>query len=148
MREEDPGNARECNTNEAQYRIVRALSQNARNLSVTGDPDQSIYGWRGAKIHNILRFEKDFEDAKVIKLEQNFRSTKLILAAADSLITHNRLRKAKELTTDNDEGEPVELLHFPDSGTEADSIARHIRHLVEEEGRDWSDFAVPQADAG
>lgn len=129
-------------TNEAQYRIVRALSQNARNLSVTGDPDQSIYGWRGAKIDNILRFEKDFEDAKVIKLEQNFRSTKLILAAADSLITHNRLRKAKELTTDNDEGEPVELLHFPDSGTEADSIARHIRHLVEEEGRDWSDFAI------
>lgn len=129
-------------TNEAQYRIVRALSRNTRNLSVTGDPDQSIYGWRGARIDNILRFEQDFEDAVVIKLEQNFRSTKTILAAADSLIAHNRLRKAKELTTNNAEGEPVELLHFPDSGTEADSLARHLRQLVEQEDRKWSDFAI------
>lgn len=129
-------------TNEAQYRIVRALSQNSRNLAVTGDPDQSIYGWRGARIDNILRFEKDFPDTTVIKLEENFRSTQMILAAADSLISHNRLRKAKELTTTNSEGEPVELLHFPDSGTEADCLARHIRQLVEQEGRKWSEFAV------
>ncbi len=129
-------------TNEAQYRIVRALSQNSRNLSVTGDPDQSIYGWRGAKIDNILKFEQDYQDTKIIKLEQNFRSSKLILAAADSLISHNRLRKAKELTTDNAEGEPVELLHFPDSPVEADSIARHIRQTVESGERDWSDFAI------
>ena len=129
-------------TNEAQYRIVRALSQNSRNLSVTGDPDQSIYGWRGAKIDNILKFEQDYQDTKIIKLEQNFRSSKLILAAADSLISHNRLRKAKELTTENAEGEPVELLHFPDSPVEADSIARHIRQTVESGERDWSDFAI------
>lgn len=129
-------------TNEAQYRIVRALSQNTRNLAVTGDPDQSIYGWRGAKIDNILRFEKDYPDTKTLKLEQNFRSTKTILAAADSLILHNKLRKSKELTTDNPEGDPVELLHFPESGTEADSIARHIRYLAETENRNWSDFAL------
>ena len=129
-------------TNEAQYRIVRALSQNARNLSVTGDPDQSIYGWRGAKISNILQFEKDYPDTRVIKLEQNFRSTKMILAAADSLILHNRQRKAKELTTENPEGEPVELLHFPDSATEADCLARQIRQLAELENRPFSDFAV------
>ncbi|MCG6158484.1 ATP-dependent helicase [Rubinisphaera margarita] len=129
-------------TNEAQYRIVRALSQNSRNLSVTGDPDQSIYGWRGAKIDNILRFEKDYSDAKVYKLEQNFRSTKLILGAADSLIAHNRLRKAKELTTENPDGEPVELLRFPDSPSEADSLARHIRQMVDSGERKWSDFAI------
>jgi len=129
-------------TNEAQYRIVRALAQNSRNLSVTGDPDQSIYGWRGAKIANILRFEQDYPETKVIKLEQNFRSTKMILAAADSLISNNKYRKAKELTTDNPEGAPVELLRFPDSPNEADSIARHIRQMVDSGKRDWSDVAI------
>ena len=129
-------------TNEAQYRIVRALAQNTRNLSVTGDPDQSIYGWRGAKIANILRFEEDYPETKVIKLEQNFRSTKLILAAADSLISNNKYRKEKELTTDNPEGEPVELLRFPDSPNESDSLARHIRQMVDSGERDWSDIAI------
>ncbi|HID22425.1 MAG TPA: hypothetical protein EYP14_08490 [Planctomycetaceae bacterium] len=81
-------------TNLAQYQIVVALSQIEPNLCVTGDPDQSIYGWRGAKLDNILRFEADFPGAKVVRLEQNFRSTQAILRSADRLISHNRWRKA------------------------------------------------------
>ncbi len=129
-------------TNMAQYQIVSALSQNHRNLCVTGDPDQSIYGWRGAKIENIMKFESDYRDAQVIRLEQNFRSTKQILSSADRLISHNRYRKAKSLVTDNDDGMPVELLCFENSKTEADGVARHIRNCVEADGRNWSEFAV------
>ena len=84
-------------TNAAQYQIVLALSQRFPNLCVTGDPDQSIYGWRGARIANILRFESDYPQAKVIRLEENFRSSPEILAAADSLIANNSQRKDKQL---------------------------------------------------
>src|SRR5256885_9588812 len=80
-------------TNLAQYAIVRALSIDYPNLAVTGDPDQSIYGWRGANLSNILEFEKDFPQVKVVRLEQNYRSTKAILRVADELITHNVRRK-------------------------------------------------------
>ncbi len=114
-------------TNMAQYQIVRALSQDSPNLCVTGDPDQSIYGWRGARIDNILRFEQDYPKAQVVRLEKNYRSTKEILRAADSLISHNIYRKAKTLYTDNPEGEPVELLSFDDGRHEADAIASEIR---------------------
>ena len=129
-------------TNMAQYRIVAALSQRYPNLCATGDPDQSIYGWRGAKIDNILQFERDFANSRVIRLEQNFRSTKEILKAADSLISHNIKRKIKALSTDNAAGKPIELLHFADEAQEADLIARRIREAVETEGRSWSDFAI------
>ncbi len=129
-------------TNQAQYQIVAALSQDYPNLCVTGDPDQSIYGWRGARIENILRFERDYPQAKVIRLEENFRSTKAILRSADRLIGHNRQRKAKSLITENAEGEPVELLYFRNELHEADGLARHMRQLVEEQGRDWSDCAI------
>lgn len=129
-------------TNLAQYQIVRALSHDYPNLCATGDPDQSIYGWRGAEIGNILRFEQDFPDARVVKLEQNYRSTPEILRAADSLIAHNVRRKSKTLFTDNPSGSPVELLTFDDQHHEADGLALHIRQLVEEEGRAWSDFAI------
>eukprot|EP00913_Durusdinium_trenchii_P005631 g5249.t1 len=129
-------------TNLAQYRIVAALAERHKNLCVTGDPDQSIYGWRGARIDNILRFEQDFPNASTVRLEQNFRSTGRILKAADELIANNIHRKAKSLTTDNANGEPVKLLLFDDERSEADSIAVAIQHAVENEGFAWSDFAI------
>jgi len=128
-------------TNRAQYQIVAALSQQHRNLCVTGDPDQSIYSWRGAQIENILRFEREYPDTKVIRLEENFRSTQTIVRSADRLISHNRQRKEKRLVTNNPEGEPVALLCFRDEALEADGIAQRIQSLAEG-GRDWSDFAV------
>lgn len=129
-------------TNIAQYQIVAALSQIRQNLCVTGDPDQSIYGWRGARIENILRFERDFPNVKTIRLEQNFRSTPLILRSANALIVHNRQRKHKDLITDKQHGEPVTLLSFDDDRSEAEGIVRTIARLAEEEGRRWDDFAV------
>lgn len=129
-------------TNLAQYQIVAALAQEHQNLCVTGDPDQSIYGWRGARIENILRFERDFPTAKTIRLEQNFRSTQRILSSADALIAHNQQRKEKSLITDNDEGEPVRLLSFPDSRDEADGIASKIRELVDSGDCNWNEIAV------
>src|SRR5206468_10373106 len=100
-------------TNRSQYVILRALSTDHPNLAVTGDPDQSIYGWRGADLNNILDFEKDFRGAKVVKLERNYRSTKNILAVADNLILHNRRRKPKSLLTENPDGPPVVLTLYP-----------------------------------
>lgn len=129
-------------TNLAQYQIVMGLSLNARNLCVTGDPDQSIYGWRGAKIENILQFERDFPDSKTIRLEQNFRSTKEILRVADSLISCNQKRKAKTLFTENAEGPPVELLCFNNEQHEANDIAMRIRNAVDEGKLKYSDFAI------
>ncbi|MCH7688805.1 MAG: ATP-binding domain-containing protein, partial [Planctomycetes bacterium] len=107
-----------------------------------GDPDQSIYGWRGAQIDNILRFERDYPNAVVVRLEQNFRSTKQILRAADSLIVHNVHRKAKSLVTENPEGEPIRLPLFEDGRQEADCIAAEIRSMVESGERTYSDFAL------
>lgn len=129
-------------TNHAQYLIARYLSQYHRNLCVTGDPDQSIYAWRGADISNILEFERDYEDAVVVRLEQNYRSTGSILRAADRLIACNRKRKPKKLWTESGEGEPVRLWEFSEGGDEAEQIARTIRTLVEEEGREYGDIAI------
>ncbi|MEX1230250.1 MAG: UvrD-helicase domain-containing protein [Planctomycetaceae bacterium] len=129
-------------TNLPQYHIVHALSFDYPNLCVTGDPDQSIYGWRGAQIENILRFERDFRDVTIVKLEQNYRSTKAILRQADGLIAKNVHRKHKELFTDNAEGEPVELWNFFDAAQEADEIAKKIRTCVEEGDQRWSGFAI------
>jgi DNA helicase II / ATP-dependent DNA helicase PcrA len=129
-------------TNRAQYQIVAALSQAEPNLCATGDPDQSIYGWRGAQIENILRFERDFPEVSVIRLEDNFRSTPEILQVADRLIAHNKRRKPKVLRTENTGGEPVELRTYLDGRQEADAIAAEIRELVASGERRWSDFAV------
>lgn len=129
-------------TNPAQYAIVRALSVDYPNVCVTGDPDQSIYGWRGAHIDNILNFERDFPGARLVRLEQNFRSTALILKSADQLIAHNRLRKAKSLITDNVDGDPVQLLKFADSHQEADGVAQLMRKLSADGERKWSDCAI------
>ena len=109
---------------------------------MTGDPDQSIYGWRGARIENILRFEADYPQAAVIRLEENFRSTKAILAAADLLIVHNVRRKAKTMRTDNPEGAPVEVLRFIDAQAEAEGIARAIAAAVEPGPTRCSDVAI------
>src|SRR3954466_16390432 len=99
-------------TNSAQYEIARRLSLNYPNLCVVGDPDQSIYKWRGSDIKNILDFERDFPDARVITLAQNYRSTKAILHAASVLTGHTRQRKKRVLFTDTPQGEPVQVLTF------------------------------------
>ncbi len=129
-------------TNKAQYQIVAALSQLEPNLCATGDPDQSIYGWRGARIENILQFERDYPNVKVIRLEDNFRSTPEILKTADALIANNVQRKAKRLQTTKASGEDVEMRLYADGPAEASGIANEIRAMVESGEREWKDFAV------
>ena len=129
-------------TNLAQYAIVKALSQHQPNLCVTGDPDQSIYGWRGAQIENILRFEQDYPGATVVRLEENFRSTASILAAADELIAHNIHRKAKRLRTSSEPGAAVRRATFRDARHEAEGIAAEIAAAVADRGRRFDDYAV------
>ncbi|MCL6522937.1 MAG: UvrD-helicase domain-containing protein [Firmicutes bacterium] len=119
-------------TNRAQYRIVRALTRDRGRLLVVGDSDQSIYGWRGADIRNILQFEEDFPDARVVKLEQNYRSTRPILDAATRLIAHNRQRRPKELWTRTPGGAPVTLHHALDEADEAAFVLREARRLHRE----------------
>ena len=121
-------------TNAAQYKIARLLTRDRKNLCATGDPDQSIYGWRGADIGNILSFEKDYPGAQVVRLEQNYRSTKRILAAADSLIAQNMRRKQKSLWTENEEGTPVRVVEFEKAENEAQGIARDIARTTGEGG--------------
>jgi DNA helicase-2/ATP-dependent DNA helicase PcrA len=129
-------------TNQAQYEIARNLSRDFPNLCVVGDPDQSIYKWRGANIRNILDFEHDFPNAKVITLGENFRSTKAILAAADHLIANNRERKPKALFTANAAGQAVQVLQFETGLDEADQVAQRIRAAVEAGPRHYRDFAI------
>lgn len=129
-------------TNLAQYAIVRALSIDHPNLAVTGDPDQSIYGWRGANLNNILDFERDFPKVRTVKLEKNYRSTKAILRVADALISHNVRRKAKELYTDNPEGSRVRLATYLNQRDEAMSIAARIASQVHEGNLRPRDFAI------
>ncbi len=129
-------------TNLAQYAIVRALSIDQPNLAVTGDPDQSIYGWRGADLNNILDFEKDYPSVKTVRLEQNYRSTPNILRVADQLIRHNRRRKQKGLFTENDEGDPVVLRIFENGYQEADGIADEIGNRIATAGASPRDFAI------
>ena len=129
-------------TNQAQYAISRGLSVDQPNLCVVGDPDQSIYKFRGSDIRNILDFERDFPDARVITLSTNYRSTKAILQAASSLIAHNKQRKPKDLTTDNAHGQPVTILTFETGVEEADGIARRIAQAVATKKQHYRDFAV------
>ncbi len=129
-------------TNHAQYVILRALSVDHPNLAVTGDPDQSIYGWRGANIQNILQFETDYPDVRIVRLEKNYRSSKCILRVADRLISYNRQRKKKSLFTDNDEGLPVRLVEYANGEKEAQKIADHIAQEVASGQRRASDFAI------
>ena len=128
-------------TNYAQYMLVRLLAQQSRNLCVVGDDDQSIYGWRGADIRNILDFEKDFPDAKVIKLEQNYRSTANILDAANQVIALNENRKDKALWTEQEPGEQIRLYRAQDEREEAAWVCEQIRH-AKEIGEDYARCAV------
>ena len=118
-------------TNRVQYALIRLLTQAHRNLCVVGDEDQSIYGWRGADIRNILEFEKDFPEARIIRLEQNYRSTQNVLAAASSVVAHNTARKGKTLWTRNEQGPLIGFYEAPDAENEglfiADWIARYLR---------------------
>ncbi len=117
-------------TNNAQYQWLLSLAAAHKNICCVGDDDQSIYSWRGANIANILRFEKEFVGAKVIRLEQNYRSTSRILSAADSVISKNKERHGKTLWTDASQGEKVKVLSFMDDRTEAATIAQMIRNAV------------------
>jgi DNA helicase-2/ATP-dependent DNA helicase PcrA len=129
-------------TNKAQYEIAKGLAQDHPNLCVVGDPDQSIYKWRGADIRNILDFEQDFPKARTITLAENFRSTKAILAAADALIAHNKKRKPKTLVTANAAGPPVTTLLFETGIDEAEQVVRRIKEAVEAGRRHYRDFAI------
>jgi DNA helicase-2/ATP-dependent DNA helicase PcrA len=129
-------------TNQAQYAISRGLSVDQPNLCGVGDADQSIYAWRGANIRNILNFEEDFPNARVLSLDRNYRSTKAILHAADVLIGHNRQRKPHKLFTENDQGSPVQLLTYENGQHEAEGIAKLIQDSVQSGKRSYRDFAI------
>ena len=128
-------------TNKAQYEMIRLLTSESRNLCVVGDDDQSIYGWRGADIRNILDFEKDFPDAKVIRLEQNYRSTANILDAANHLIANNEQRKDKKLWTESGEGERIHVYSASDEHDESMWIAGEILAL-QRAGNGYGDTAI------
>ena len=128
-------------TNGAQYQLVKLLASKYNNLCVVGDDDQSIYGWRGADIKNILDFEKDFKNTVVIKLEQNYRSTGLILESANAVIKNNRTRKAKALWTDQGEGTKLKFHNSSGDREEANFICKNIDKGVTE-GRKYSDYAI------
>jgi DNA helicase-2/ATP-dependent DNA helicase PcrA len=134
-------------TNLVQYTLTNMLAKKHRNLCVVGDNDQSIYGWRGADFKNILNFERDYKDAKVILLEQNYRSTKTILDAANNVIANNQLRKDKNLWTENPEGELIEHFAANDSHGEARFITGEVKKLADlPAGRHgkymYNDFAI------
>ena len=128
-------------TNELQYQLLKLLSSEHNNICVVGDDDQSIYGWRGANIRNILEFHKHFEGAKVVKLEVNYRSTQQILDVANNLIEHNRKRLGKKLISHKGKGEDVKLLHSIDEVYEAKAIASEIKELIQN-GVNPSEIAV------
>ena len=129
-------------TNTAQYKLVKLLTSEHRNIAVVGDDWQSIYSWRGADFRNILNFEKDYKDCTIIKLEQNYRSTKHILDAAHSVITKNAQRSDKKLWTDAGDGLPVQVVQVGSERDEAESIIRRVRNGVDAGIRHYRDFAV------
>lgn len=128
-------------TNLAQFEIARLLCDKYKNICATGDPDQSIYGWRGATISNILEFEQHYPNARVVKLEQNYRSTPRILAVASKLIAANTQRKEKTLWTQNGDGPPVRVVECEDADSEAEYVASQIKEMADA-GRPLKDIAV------
>jgi len=128
-------------TNHVQYRWLQLLAGEHRNLAVVGDPDQSIYQFRGADIRNILEFEDDFPDAHVVRLEQNYRSTQTILDAANAVIANNRGRKSKSLWSDLGQGDPIKVRELEDEHAEARFVTGEIQRLVDE-GVSRSELAV------
>src|SRR5499427_1306664 len=128
-------------TNHAQYRFLQLLAAEHKNICAVGDPDQSIYAFRGADIRNVLEFERDFPGARTVALEQNYRSTNTILRAANGVISHNRERKEKNLWSELGEGDPVRAFEVEDEHAEARFVAAEIAMLVEQ-GYNGSEIAV------
>ncbi len=129
-------------TNDAQYELVHMLADGYHNLCVVGDADQSIYGWRGANMNNILNFEKDYPDAKTIMLEQNYRSTQTILNAANEVIANNLKRKDKNLWTENGQGDKISYYRAQSEHDEAYYVVKKIQEQMREHGYKYGDFAV------
>lgn len=129
-------------TNAAQYKLIKLLTNENNNIAVVGDDWQSIYSWRGADFKNILNFEKDYKNCQVIKLEQNYRSTKHILDAAHSVISKNAHRSTKKLWTDLGDGLPVQIIPVGSERNEGEAIVRTIRNQVDGGLRTYKDFAV------
>ncbi|PKR76690.1 DNA helicase PcrA [Halalkalibacillus sediminis] len=129
-------------TNKAQYQLVKLLADRFKNLCVVGDSDQSIYKWRGADIYNILSFEEDYPNARVILLEQNYRSTKTILQAANDVIERNSSRKPKNLWTDNPDGTKLKVFEAMDERQEARYIVDQIQDMTKEKDLSYQDFAI------
>ena len=128
-------------TNHAQYRLVTMLAKKFKNICVVGDADQSIYGWRGADMSNILEFEKDYQNARVVLLEQNYRSTKTILQAANHVIENNFNRKVKKLWTENEEGQPITYYRAQSEQDEGRYVLSQIQSLLRD-GYHYDDFAI------
>lgn len=129
-------------TNNCQYQWLLLLSSKFCNICCVGDDDQSIYSWRGANINNILRFENDFADAKIIRLEQNYRSTSNILKIADSVISNNKQRHGKKLWTDYNKGSKVKILSFYDGKVESQTIANKIKNFTQNNSINLSQIAI------
>jgi DNA helicase-2/ATP-dependent DNA helicase PcrA len=129
-------------TNQAQYQLVTMLAERFRNICVVGDSDQSIYGWRGADMQNIMNFESDYPDSKTVMLEQNYRSSQNILKAANSVIKNNIERKPKELWTDNAEGDKISYYRGQTGNDEVHFIAQKIREQIKENQLEYGDFAI------
>ena len=128
-------------TNEAQYVFSKMISKKYRNIFVVGDNDQAIYAFRGANYKNILNFEKDYPDCKTILLEENYRSTKIILNAANSVIKHNKLRKDKNLWSNNEEGDKIKYIKTDDEKSEGDYVVKEIKKIAEN-GTSYDDIAI------
>lgn len=128
-------------TNRLQYRFVKALAEDHKNICVVGDDDQCIYQWRGADIRNILDFERDFKDARVVKLEENYRSAGNIIDGANSVISNNKSRKAKKIWTANEAGEKINYTRTENDKEEAKHVARIIE-MMHDKGRKYKEFAI------
>jgi len=129
-------------TNRVQYQLVQHLAGEHRNLCVVGDPDQSIYAWRGADVRNILEFERDYPEVKVVRLERNYRSTSAILEGASGVVEHNVARKQKTLVAEREGGEPILVHGAPNDRDEAQWTVRRILSLARSEGRPLGSFAI------
>ena len=129
-------------TNRVQYQLIQQIAGEHRNLCVVGDPDQSIYAWRGADVRNILDFERDYPDAKVVKLEQNYRSTQPILEGATGVVANNLARKEKALFTEKEGGDPIRIFAAEDDREEAQFVVREILQGTRAGGRSLGDFAI------
>ena len=129
-------------TSKAQYELIKLLAKQHQNICVVGDDDQSIYGWRGADIRNILEFERDYDNVKIVKLEQNYRSTQVILDAANHVIANNTERKRKRLWSDKKEGQLIKIQLAENEVEEGDFITNTISYMKRYEDRDYKDFAV------